>query len=89
MIDAVKACGLMPSTQRRIRQQENRLNEISELITEAAKNDREDIAILVYDYEEYYIVSTLKDRGFRVIKLPNTEEANNGSYRFKYLISWR
>ena len=89
MIDAVKALNLMPSTQRRRRQQEDRLNEISELITEAAKNDREDIAILVYDYEEYYIVSTLKDRGFRVIKLPNTEEANNGSYRFKYLISWR
>ena len=89
MIDAIKALNLMPSTQRRRRQQEDRLNEISNLITEAAKNDREDIAILVYDYEEYYIVSTLKDRGFRVIKMPNTEEANDGSYRFKYLISWR
>ena len=66
MIDAVKALNLMPSTQRRIRQQENRLNEISELITEAAKNDREDIAILIYDYEEYYITKILKDRGFYV-----------------------
>lgn len=89
MIDAVKALNLMPSTQRRIRQQENRLNEISELITEAAKNDREDIAILIYDYEEYYITKILKERGFRVIKMPNTEEVNDGSYRFKYLISWR
>ena len=89
MIDAIKALNLMPSTQRRKRQQEDRLNEISELITEAAKNDRENIAILIYDYEEYYIAKTLKDRGFRVIKIPNTEEANDGSYRFKYLISWR
>ena len=89
MIDAIKALNLMPSTQRRRRQQEDRLNEISNLITEAAKNDREDIAILVYDYEEYYIVSTLKDRGFRVIKIPNTEETNGDNYRFKYLISWR
>lgn len=89
MIDAIKALNLMPSTQRRKRQQENRLNEISELITEAAKNDREDIAILIYDYEEYYITSILKDHGFRVIKMPNTEEANDGNYRFKYLISWR
>lgn len=89
MIDAVKALNLMPSTQRRRRQQEDRLNEISNLITEAAKNDREDVAILVYDYEEYYIVSTLKDRGFRVIKMPNTEETEGSNYRFKYLISWR
>lgn len=89
MIDAIKALNLMPSTQRRIRQQENRLNEISNLITEAAKNDREDIAILIYDYEEYYITKILKERGFRVIKMPNTEEVNDGSYRFKYLISWR
>ena len=89
MIDAVKALKLMPSTQRRIRQQEDRLNEISELITEAAKNDRENIAIQIYDYEEYYIISTLKDRGFRVIKMPNTEETNDDNYRFKYLISWR
>ena len=89
MIDAVKALNLMPSTQRRIRQQENRLNEISELITEAAKNDREDIAILIYDYEEYYITKILKERGFRVIKVPNTEETDSSNYRFKYLISWR
>ena len=89
MIDAIKALNLMPSTQRRIRQQENRLNEISNLITEAAKNDRENVAILIYDYEEYYITKTLKDRGFHVIKIPNAEEANDGSYRFKYFISWR
>ena len=89
MIDAVKALNLMPSTQRRIRQQENRLNEISNLITEAAKNDRENVAILVYDYEEYYITSILKDHGFYVNKMPNTEQTNDGIYRFKYLISWR
>ena len=89
MIDAVKALNLMPSTQRRKRQQEDRLNEISNLITEAAKNDRENVAIQIYDYEEYYITSTLKDRGFHVNKMPNTAEANDGRYRFKYLISWR
>ena len=89
MIDAVKALNLMPSMQRRKRQQEDRLNEISELITEAAKNDRENIAIPIYDYEEYYITKTLKDRGFRVIKMPDTEQTNGSNYRFKYLISWR
>lgn len=89
MIDAVKALNLMPSTQRRKQQQANRLNEISDLITEAAKNDRENIAIQIYDYEEYYIVSTLKDRGFHVNKMPGTEQTNNDNYRFKYLISWR
>lgn len=89
MIDAVKALNLMPSTQRRKRQQEDRLNEISNLITEAAKNDRENVAILIYDYEEYYITSALKDRGFHVNKISNTEQTNNGIYRFKYLISWR
>lgn len=89
MIDAVKALNLMPSTQRRKRQQEDRLNEISNLITEAAKNDRENVTIQIYDYEEYYITSTLKDRGFHVNKMPNTEQTNNDKYRFKYLISWR
>ena len=89
MIDTVKALNLMPSMQRRKRQQEDRLNEISELITEAAKNDRENIAIPIYDYEEYYITKTLKDRGFRVIKMPDTEQTNGSNYRFKYLISWR
>ena len=89
MIDAVKALNLMPSTQRRIRQQEDRLGEISGLIAEAARADRSSITILVYDYEEYYITKILKERGFRVIKMPNTEEVNDGSYRFKYLISWR
>lgn len=89
MIDAVKALNLMPSTQRRKQQQENRLNEISNLITEAAKSDRENIAIQVYDYEEYYITSTLKDHGFYVNKIPNTELTNGYTRLFKYLISWR
>ena len=89
MIDAVKALNLMPSTQRRKRQQEDRLNEISNLITESAKNDRENVAIQIYDYEDYYITSTLIDHGFHVSKIPNTEQTNNDNYRFKYLISWR
>lgn len=89
MIDAVKALNLMPSTQKRKRQLEDRLNEISELITEAAKNDRENISILIYDYEEYHIAKTLKEHGFRVIKVPNTEETDGSNYRFKYVICWR
>lgn len=88
MIDAVKALNLMPSTQRRRRQQEDRLREISGLIAEAARADKSSITILVYDYEEYYITSILKDRGFYVDKIPNTEQTNDGIYRFKYLISW-
>ena len=88
MIDAVKARRLMPSTQRRIQHQEDRLREISGLIAEAARADRSSITILVYDYEKYYITKTLKDHGFHVIEMPNTEEANDGIYRFKYFISW-
>lgn len=89
MIDAIKALNLMPSTQRRKRQQEDRLNEISNLITEAARADKSSITILIYSYEEYYIFKILEEQGFRVNKIPNTTEFNTDEYRFKCLISWR
>lgn len=89
MIDAVKALKLMPSTQRRIRQQEDRLEEISRLIAEAAREDRSSITIFVYDYEEYYIFKILKDQGFQVDRILDTLQFNNNQYRFKCLISWR
>lgn len=89
MIDAAKALKLMPSTQRRIRQQEDRLEEISRLIAEAAREDRSSITIFVYDYEEYYIFKILKDQGFQVDRIPDTLQFNNNQYRFKCLISWR
>lgn len=89
MIDAIKALNLMPSTQRRIQHQEDRLEEISRLIAEAAQEDRSSITIFVYDYEEYYIFKILKDQGFRVNRIPDTLQFNNNEYRFKCLISWK
>ena len=89
MIDAKEALKLMPSIQRRIRRQEDRLGEISGLIAEAARADKSSITILVYDYEEDYIFKTLKDQGFQVNKIPNTLQFNDDEYRFKCLISWR
>lgn len=89
MIDAKEALRLMPSVQRRIQRQEDRLREISGLIAEAARADKSSITILVYNYEEYYIFETLKEQGFQVNKIPNTLEFNNNEYRFKCLISWR
>lgn len=89
MIDAKEALRLMPSVQRRIQRQEDRLREISGLIAEAARADKSSITILIYDYEEYYIFEILKEQGFQVNKIPNTLEFNNDEYRFKCLISWR
>ena len=89
MIDAIKAIKLMPSTQRRIRQQEDRLEEISRRIAEAAREDRSSITIFVYDYEEYYISKILKDQGFQVDRIPHTLQFNNNEYRFKCLVSWK
>lgn len=89
MIDAIKALNLMPSVQHSKYLREKRFDEISNAIEQAARNDKDNIIISVYDYEEYYIVSTLKDRGFRVNKMPYTEETDGNNYRFKYLISWR
>lgn len=89
MIDAKEALRLMPSVQRRIQRLEDRLREISGLIAEAARADKSNITIPVYNYEEYYIFKILEEQGFRVNKIPNTLEFNNNNYRFKCLISWR
>ena len=89
MINAKEALKLMPSVQRRIQRQEDRLGEISGLIAEAARADKSSITILVYDYEEYYIFKTLEEQGFQVNKIPNTLQFDNDEYRFKCLISWR
>jgi len=89
MIDAKEALRLMPSVQRRIQRQEDRLREISGLIAEAARADKSSITILVYDYEEYYIFEILKEQGFQVNKIPDTLQFNNDEYRFECLISWR
>ena len=53
MIDAKEALRLMPSVQRRLQRQEDRIREISGLIAEAARADKSNITILVYNYEEY------------------------------------
>ena len=91
MIDAKEALRLMPSVQRRLQRQEDRIREISGLIAEAARADKSSITILVYNYEEYYIFKILEEQGFRVNKIPDTLEFNvdNDNYRFKCLISWR
>ena len=91
MINAKEALKLMPSVQRRIQRQEDRLREISSLIAEAARADKSSITILVYSYEEYYIFKILEEQGFRVNKIPNTSEFNTDTdeCRFKCLISWR
>lgn len=89
MINAKEALKLMPSVQRRIQRQEDRLREISGLIAEAARADKSSITILVYDYEEYYIFEILEEQGFRVNKIPDTLQFNDDEYRFKCLISWR
>lgn len=89
MINAKEALRLMPSVQRRLQRQEDRIREISGLIAEAARADKSNITILVYNYEEYYIFKILEEQGFRVNKIPNTLEFNNNECRFKCLISWR
>lgn len=89
MIDATTARLRMPSVQKINLQRQERLEEISKMITEAARNDMGQLILEIYDYEEYYIIHELEEKGYFVVKTKNTMQFNGDTYKVKYLISWR
>lgn len=90
MINVLRARELMPSVQKQRYLQEKRLDEISTLIEKAARDDQDSIFIFIYDYEEEFLLTNLKDKGFTVIDYPETRQKNviTGEYCTKYEISW-
>lgn len=89
MIDAIKARELMPSTQRRKYFCNEKLNEIFNQIKQAARNDKDNIIIFIYNYE-YDIINFLEKNSFHVEEVAYSYEwlIDIDTYRCKYKISW-
>ena len=88
MINALRAYELMPSVQRNKCLREKRLEEISNLIEQTARNDGDFIIIYLYSFEHNYIIENLTARRFKVECLPETMQQNGDISRTKYKISW-
>lgn len=90
MIDAIRARGLMPSVQHNRYLREKRLDEISTLIEETSRNDQDSVFVNIYDDEEAFLLTALKDRGFTVIDYPDCRKQNvvTKQYCTPYKISW-
>lgn len=88
MIDAKTARNWMPSTLRQEQLRRKRLEEISTLIEDAARNDKDSITIYLYTYEDRFIIDFLKNKGYDVEYLSGTAQQNENIIRAKYKISW-
>ena len=90
MIDAIRARELMPTVQYNRYLREKRLDEISTLIEEAARDNQDSVFVNIYDDEEAFLLAALKDRGFTVIDYPDCRKQNvvTKQYRTQYKISW-
>jgi hypothetical protein len=90
MIDAIRARELMPTVQYNRYLREKRLGEISTLIEKAARDNQDSVFINIYDDEEAFLLTALKDRGFEVIDYPDrrTQNVITKQYCTPYKISW-
>ena len=87
MIDVEDVRAIMPSVQAAKQRNNEMLEAIEAAIIEAAKEDK-DYIILKGRYLSTMVSATLREKGFKVEPLYETEEWNGSTLRMNYKISW-